>query len=55
MLGIRQRRLQRFQGCLPGQQPDRRQQLRVDAGPGQAAGADAGGQPFAFEGRLKER
>ncbi len=45
VLGIRQHGPQRFQVGLAGEQPDRRQGLRVDAEPGQVGVADISEQP----------
>ena len=51
VLSLRQHRLQRFQIRFAGQQPDRRQDLRVDAEPGQVGVADVREQPFAVRAR----
>ena len=58
VLGLRHHRVQHLQICLAGEQPDRRQEVRVDAEPGQVGVADVPEQPPAagsrrVEGRLQ--
>ena len=51
VLGVRQHGLQRFQVRVAGEQPDQRQDLGVDAEPGEVSVADVREQPLVVEAR----